>query len=197
MMATGQALTRRDWVKAALAALAEGGVEAVKVERLARSLSVSKGSFYWHFKDRGDLLAALLAFWQDELTAQLIERSADLPTPRQRLETLAQLSLEAESEGVNVAEAEGALRAWAAQDAAAGHGCRLVDQQRIDHVASELALAGLAPAEAELAARAIYLTLLGIYAARRYTPELAGDAPFRAIVAIVLDAAAQSSARAG
>ena len=53
--------------------LAEHGVESVRVEVLARDLGVSKGSFYWHFRDRGELLEKLLARWEDGET-QLAER---------------------------------------------------------------------------------------------------------------------------
>ncbi len=55
--------SQEDWIEAAWIALGEGGVEAVRVERLARKLGVTKGSFYWHFKDRQDLINALLDRW--------------------------------------------------------------------------------------------------------------------------------------
>ena len=44
-----QSLGKSDWLRAARLALLHGGVEAVRVERLARDLHVTKGSFYWHF----------------------------------------------------------------------------------------------------------------------------------------------------
>jgi len=59
-------LNRSDWLKAARIALLKGGVEAVRVEKLARKLHVTKGSFYWHFKDREQLLEALLGEWEEE-----------------------------------------------------------------------------------------------------------------------------------
>ncbi len=189
MAEASSSLSRREWVAAGLNALAEGGVDSVKVERLARVLRVSKGSFYWHFTDRRDLLAALLDFWQRDLTGQLIDDSAHLPTPRARLEALALGSLDARSGTVDVAQAEGALRAWAAQDEMAGDVCRLVDAQRVAHVAGELALMGVPPERAELFARAIYLALLGLFTVRRYTPELADEEAVKLVVAMVLDAA--------
>jgi AcrR family transcriptional regulator len=67
-------LGREDWLRAARLALLKGGVEAVRVEKLARALKVTKGSFYWHFKDREELLELLLREWEtelDELVAQL------------------------------------------------------------------------------------------------------------------------------
>ena len=60
-------LEREDWLRAARLALLRGGVEAVRVEKLARDLDVTKGSFYWHFKDRDELLDLLLREWESEV----------------------------------------------------------------------------------------------------------------------------------
>jgi AcrR family transcriptional regulator len=57
-------LSREDWVRAALKVLEKGGVASVKVDRLATSLKVTRGSFYFHFKGLKDLLAALLEEWR-------------------------------------------------------------------------------------------------------------------------------------
>lgn len=59
-------LGRGDWLKVARIALLRGGVEAVRVEKLARTLHVTKGSFYWHFKNREEILEALLHEWEEE-----------------------------------------------------------------------------------------------------------------------------------
>jgi AcrR family transcriptional regulator len=65
-------LGKQDWLRAARLALLKGGVEALKVERLARDLRVTKGSFYWHFKDRGELCELLLREWEEELPREII-----------------------------------------------------------------------------------------------------------------------------
>jgi AcrR family transcriptional regulator len=67
-------LNRDDWLKAARLALLKGSVEAVRVEKLARTLHVTKGSFYWHFKDREELLEILLREWEQELLHDIIPR---------------------------------------------------------------------------------------------------------------------------
>ena len=67
-------LGREDWLRAARLALLKGGVQAVRVERLSRDLHVTKGSFYWHFKDREELLALLLREWEEELQKDIIPR---------------------------------------------------------------------------------------------------------------------------
>src|SRR5918997_901118 len=61
-------LTRDDWVQAALLAIAEGGTAAVAVEPLAARLGATKGSFYWHFGSRAELVAAALAAWEHRAT---------------------------------------------------------------------------------------------------------------------------------
>ncbi|WP_299685193.1 TetR/AcrR family transcriptional regulator [uncultured Tateyamaria sp.] len=65
-------VTRQDWLNAALDTLKSEGVEAVKVVDLAMQMQVSRSSFYWYFKNRTDLLDALLAHWQATNTAALI-----------------------------------------------------------------------------------------------------------------------------
>jgi AcrR family transcriptional regulator len=55
-----------DWIHAAYARLSAEGIDAVRVEVLARELGVSKGSFYWHFRDREDLLDKMLGHWEME-----------------------------------------------------------------------------------------------------------------------------------
>src|SRR5580698_155106 len=45
-------LTRADWIATALDAMARDGLRAVAVEPLAERLGATKGSFYWHFRDR-------------------------------------------------------------------------------------------------------------------------------------------------
>jgi len=57
-------LTAADWAEAALQLIAEAGLGALTVETLAGRLGVTKGSFYWHFKGRSELLAASLRRWE-------------------------------------------------------------------------------------------------------------------------------------
>jgi AcrR family transcriptional regulator len=63
------------WTQAALSALRRGGPGAIRVETLARTLGVSKGSFYWHFTDRKALVEAAIAEWEAQSTAAIIAES--------------------------------------------------------------------------------------------------------------------------
>jgi AcrR family transcriptional regulator len=71
--ASGQRrLSRDDWITAALAAVADGGLAAVGVEPLAARLGTTKGSFYWHFENRDALLEAAIGRWEKETTTDVV-----------------------------------------------------------------------------------------------------------------------------
>ncbi len=74
---TKSSLSPGDWEQAALEWIAEHGVAALKVEPLARKLGITKGSFYWHFSDREQLLMQSLLRWEHldrESVAKFAER---------------------------------------------------------------------------------------------------------------------------
>jgi AcrR family transcriptional regulator len=81
-------LAPEHWVEAALAAIAAGGVASVSVERLAIGLGATKGSFYWHFKDRPALIDAALAEWEVRYTDRVIERLEGFDEPRVQFQQL-------------------------------------------------------------------------------------------------------------
>ena len=59
-------LSRSDWVATARRVFVHTGIDEVKIGRLAQELSVTRGSFYWHFKDLEDLRSALIDDWQEQ-----------------------------------------------------------------------------------------------------------------------------------
>lgn len=63
-----------------------GGTQAVAVDRLAKTLGASRGSFYWHFTDRQDLIDAALVMWEQENTTDLVPgvRAAGEPVEQLR-----------------------------------------------------------------------------------------------------------------
>ena len=81
-------LSPDDWARAALAAIARGGVDAVAVETVAAELGATKGSFYWHFKNRDALIQAALDRWEHGRTDAVIEELEREPDPATRLTKL-------------------------------------------------------------------------------------------------------------
>ena len=82
-------LSATDWEQGALEMIADEGVAALAVEALARRLGVTKGSFYWHFRNREALLQAALKRWEADDTRQLQGHiGATGGQPRERLGAL-------------------------------------------------------------------------------------------------------------
>ena len=52
-------VSKAEWLAQALEVLAAEGVQGVRVERLARDLGIAKAGFYWHFRDRRDLMQSI------------------------------------------------------------------------------------------------------------------------------------------
>ena len=91
-------LSRDDWIRVALLALADGGTAAVAVEPLAARLGATKGSFYWHFRDRRELLEAALETWERAETDDLIAVLGAVADPVARLRRGLVLAMELEED---------------------------------------------------------------------------------------------------
>jgi AcrR family transcriptional regulator len=151
-------LDRQAWINAGLATMAEGGVDAVRVEPLAAALKVTKGSFYWHFKDRPALLSALLEAWQASATGDIIARvEARGGDASQKLGHLFAIVIGADG------RFDMAVRNWADQDADARAAMTGVDQTRLDYVTGLFTELGFGPAESLARARFAYQGLIGQY----------------------------------
>jgi len=73
-----------DWEDAALAAIAAHGLRSLSIPELARSLGVTKGSFYWHFAGLPQLIEAALRRWE-EIDRAALDEVSHIKDPRARL----------------------------------------------------------------------------------------------------------------
>ncbi|MCJ8310864.1 MAG: TetR/AcrR family transcriptional regulator [Rhizobiaceae bacterium] len=154
-------LGKADWIGAALNCLVSEGVEAVQITRLAKALGVTRGSFYWHFTDRQNLLDCVLDEW----------RAANLPVIEQELAKAASLS-----EGILAffaiweinpqfsAHLDHAVRDWARLDEGVLDIVRREDAQRIGTIAELFQRFGFEEDEAEVRARVLYFAQVGYHA---------------------------------
>jgi AcrR family transcriptional regulator len=81
-------LGQEDWARAALEAIAEGGLSAAAVEALAPRVGASKGSFYWHYTDRASLIKAAMDLWEEQATEAVIRDLEVIVDARERLRRL-------------------------------------------------------------------------------------------------------------
>ncbi len=107
------------WIAAATEVLVDQGIDHVKVDLLATQLGVTRGSFYWHFRDRQDLLRRVLQAWSEATTQQLTKRLETAHTdPLRQLRDVISLPFRGRA-AARAARIELAIRAWARRDAMA------------------------------------------------------------------------------
>ncbi len=161
-------LSRDDWAAAALDALTKGGLAAVAVEPIAARLGATKGSFYWHFRNREELVAAALELWRQASTTAVIARlESGAAPPGERLRQLvtqvfapdartgADLALLADAEHPLVARV-----------------LREVTEQRLDYVTALFRQLGFSPARARRRALFAYSAYLGQLQLLHSAPDL-------------------------
>jgi AcrR family transcriptional regulator len=148
-------LTRQDWTRAALDALAEGGVGAVAIERLAKTLRATRGSFYWHFRDRKDLIDAALEQWERENTTELIPVAEAIDDPVERLHYLFRAVYERPVDPIEIV-----LASAADEPLVAGASAR-VTQARLDFLRRIFTELGLPDDEADDRAWLAYAFYIG------------------------------------
>src|SRR5271167_1290411 len=158
-----------DWIRAAFARLSTEGIESVRIELLARDLGVSKGSFYWHFQDREELLAKMLDRWESDEVAWLDD---------------------------TVVTPHAASRAWARRDERVAARISGIEKKRSAHVSSVLRDIGFAPEAAESWAEVALLVYLGWLdrATRDLEFQVSGRGLSQFLSDLILAASARSSA---
>ncbi len=175
-------LTAADWAEAALHLIAEAGLGALTVEALAVRLGVTKGSFYWHFKGRSELLAAALGRWEQRATTEAIAGLSAVTDARQRL----YLMLEAATKSPRSRSLYAAL-AEAAEDPIVRRVLNRVASARIKYLEACYRELGIEQPRAK--AKAVFS-----YAAYRGLLQLAHEAPavlptdWSSYAAVVLEA---------
>ena len=146
-------LSRAAWLRHGLLTLAGTGHSGLTVGAMATGLGVSRGSFYWHFRDIADFRTQLLAAWQDATTDQVI-RDLDTRTSG-GLKLLLQRTMRP---GRSL---ERAVRAWAGEDPEAAAAIAGVDARRLARVQALLTDAGVPTDRAAPRAAFLYWAYLG------------------------------------
>lgn len=165
---TGWRGSREGWLAAAYETLIREGVEAVKIMPLAQSLKLSRTSFYWFFRDRAELLAALADMWEARTTTPLLAASrAYAETGTEAMLNVIACFLRPETFDARL---EFALRGWGLKDAAILARITEADTRRHAALAAMLERWGHDPQDADVRARTIYLVQIGYIATQAREP---------------------------
>jgi len=145
-------LSQEEWLARALDILAREGQAKLRVDAICKALGVTKGSFYWHFKNRDDFVHSVVQFWGDRFTDPVMTQVTQMGgTARDRLKGL----MHTVSQG-RFARYDVSIRAWAAQDPdLIAEIVKTVDKRRLAFVGSLFAEMGFDRTEAEMRARAV------------------------------------------
>ena len=121
-------VSKAEWLEAGLQVLSEGGVSNLTVEGLAKSLNIAKSGFYWHFRNRDDLLRQLVDYWTHEIT-EVVTSNPEIfkLNPKIRLMRTAEIILD-----YDLTRYEIAIRRWGLRDAGAARAVRKVNRLRLD-----------------------------------------------------------------
>ncbi|MET9952874.1 helix-turn-helix domain-containing protein [Streptomyces sp. NPDC006339] len=170
---------REKWIEAGLRVLAAGGVDAVRVEALAKTLGVTKGGFYGYFADREELLAEMLDTWERESVDDVIDRvEREGVDARDKVRLAGRLTFS----GDRLLPIDLAVREWARRDPAVAERLRRVDNQRIQLARDAIGTYCADPEEVEARALLAFCTAIGSH-------FLAADHPGRTRSAVVARAA--------
>ncbi len=171
-------LTAQDWIDAAYSAIAEDGVGSVAVEPLARRLGVTRGSFYWHFKDRRALVEATLGRWERESTEAVISTTRSISDPLERFVRLAEEAFDEaprddDAAGFDVSRRRAFELAVsdASDDPVVRPFLRRVTERRIGYVEECYRALGLPPEEAGHRALMAYAAYVGTVRLFRDVPD--------------------------
>jgi len=153
--------SREDWLETALAVLVESGIEDVQITKLAARMDVTRGSFYWHFTDRTDLVDALITAWRRHNTDVMVGALEDVTSLTQGILQLFSVWVDHDQFDPKLDQA---MRDWARRSEAVRATVIEEDDRRIDVIARFFRRFDYPDSEAFIRARVIYFTQISYYA---------------------------------
>ncbi len=160
-MALRGRLSREDWVAIARKVLIASGIDDVKVDVLAKRLRVTRGSFYWHFKHRQDLLDALLEDWEANNSREIAVIKARAAEDGGELIELFRVWL---GEDPSYPSFDLAIRGWARKAKKVASAVRQIDENWISLFQAYFERSGLKEPESFVRARIMYFHQVGYFA---------------------------------
>jgi len=149
------------WVTVGIDLLAHGGISGLNIEALAKRCGVTKGSFYWHFKDRRALLDAILQRWKDGRLRD-VEKSTTIVPGKERDQLQYAIEVYGSSRNRKGMAIELAVRDWARHDTQAAKIVEEVDLYRLECTRKLFVSSGLSDADAKSRSLLLYACVFGL-----------------------------------
>jgi AcrR family transcriptional regulator len=156
-----KAIGPKEWIAAARSMLISQGIEAVKIDRIAKGLGVTRGGFYWHFRGREALLDSLLEEWERTSTISFAALESAAPDLEARILRLFTFWLESKEFDTKF---DTAIRDWARKSCRVRRAVHKADDRRVVFIREMFESAGYPAGEAAVRARVLYYTQIGYYA---------------------------------
>ncbi|MGB3324283.1 MAG: TetR/AcrR family transcriptional regulator [Mycolicibacterium fortuitum] len=170
---------REKWIEAGLTMLATHGVDAVRIDVLAKSLGVTRGGFYGYFADRGALLTEMLSTWERECVDDVIRHVQDgQENVLDQVRLAGQLTFATD----RLLAIDLAIRDWARRDEDVAERLRRVDNRRMQLLREAISTFCPDPDEVEARCLLAFCTAIGRHL-------LAADHPGRTRDEVVANAA--------
>ena len=154
-------LQRFDWLLQALDIFIEEGIDAVRITRLADELGVTRGSFYWHFSNREDLIEALVDYWKNRNTNAIIDSVSNAESLSRGIFSFFDTCLNAELFDPRL---DLAIREWARRSVEIREQLDNADNARVAALSNFFQRFDYPMPEAFIRARVLYFAQIGFYA---------------------------------
>ncbi len=139
--------------------LVESGADSIKIMALAKTLDISRTSFYWHFEDRQALLDALVRCWKEKNTGNLVAQT------KVYAETITEAILNLFDCWINPklfdAQMDFAIRNWAHHSQELKTIMEQTDHERLMAIQAMFLRFGFDEQQANIRAHTIYYTQIG------------------------------------
>jgi len=154
-------LQRFDWLQRALDVFVSAGIDAVRITRLADDLGVTRGSFYWHFENREDLIDALVSYWKDKNTAAITQSLSNATSLAEGIFRFFETCIDAAYFDPRL---DLAIREWSRRSSPIRVLVDREDAARIDALEKFFVQFNYAMPDALIRARVLYYSQIGFYA---------------------------------
>lgn len=149
MKGKSRRVSRQDWLETGLEALATEGPEALRIDRLAKTLGVARSGYYWHFESREEFVEALLQHWVHEFTEVVVTNREMLEAePRERLQRSAEMV-----DRYDLARYDAPLLTWALREPRVARAIKRVTRLRLDYTRRAFGELGFEGDDLEMRAR--------------------------------------------